>query len=257
MRRIIAATLGITLFALSAPAMSAVHFITFEGTIDVGFDEGNLFGFAGGSLAGQSYTQKFVYDSDKGSHYTTADYDFLQGGTMSSGISPITSASITINGFTQESGGADNGSLYFGIFGDGTTGISVLSQETRFTPTNDFAGTSLAGVRFAFSPPLSLTTDFANPIAGTPLSTLGNSFQIALNDHAGQSTHTFAYFNPTSVTIGSEQTSGGPGTVTGGVPEPASWAMMLAGFGLVGGMMRRRGHANGSLMRGAAASSYR
>lgn len=26
----------------------------------------------------------------------------------------------------------------------------------------------------------------------------------------------------------------------GGVPEPASWAMMLAGFGLVGGSMRRR-----------------
>ncbi len=28
---------------------------------------------------------------------------------------------------------------------------------------------------------------------------------------------------------------------TGGVPEPAAWAMMLAGFGLVGGAMRRRG----------------
>ncbi len=27
---------------------------------------------------------------------------------------------------------------------------------------------------------------------------------------------------------------------TGGVPEPQSWAMMLAGFGLVGGAMRRR-----------------
>ena len=26
----------------------------------------------------------------------------------------------------------------------------------------------------------------------------------------------------------------------GGVPEPAAWAMMLAGFGLVGAAMRRR-----------------
>jgi PEP-CTERM motif len=25
-----------------------------------------------------------------------------------------------------------------------------------------------------------------------------------------------------------------------GVPEPASWALMIAGFGLVGGAMRRR-----------------
>jgi hypothetical protein len=30
-----------------------------------------------------------------------------------------------------------------------------------------------------------------------------------------------------------------PGAI-GGVPEPASWAMMLGGFGLVGGTMRRR-----------------
>ena len=28
--------------------------------------------------------------------------------------------------------------------------------------------------------------------------------------------------------------------VMGGVPEPASWALMIAGFGLVGGAMRRR-----------------
>jgi PEP-CTERM motif len=30
------------------------------------------------------------------------------------------------------------------------------------------------------------------------------------------------------------------GTAVAGVPEPASWAMMIAGFGLVGGAMRRR-----------------
>ena len=27
----------------------------------------------------------------------------------------------------------------------------------------------------------------------------------------------------------------------GGVPEPATWAMMLAGFGLTGATLRRRG----------------
>ena len=33
---------------------------------------------------------------------------------------------------------------------------------------------------------------------------------------------------------------GSAGGFTGGVPEPASWAMMLGGFGLVGSAMRRR-----------------
>lgn len=32
----------------------------------------------------------------------------------------------------------------------------------------------------------------------------------------------------------------GPAVTSGAVPEPATWAMMIAGFGLVGGAMRRR-----------------
>lgn len=31
-----------------------------------------------------------------------------------------------------------------------------------------------------------------------------------------------------------------PSTPAAAVPEPASWAMMIAGFGLVGGALRRR-----------------
>ena len=30
------------------------------------------------------------------------------------------------------------------------------------------------------------------------------------------------------------------GGIPGGVPEPASWALMIGGFGLVGASMRRR-----------------
>jgi hypothetical protein len=33
----------------------------------------------------------------------------------------------------------------------------------------------------------------------------------------------------------------------GTVPEPASWAMLIAGFGLTGAMMRRRAQVQGSL----------
>jgi hypothetical protein len=44
-----------------------------------------------------------------------------------------------------------------------------------------------------------------------------------------------------------ERTYGRPELVTfsaGRVPEPASWAMLIAGFGLVGAAMRRRGEAS-------------
>lgn len=39
-----------------------------------------------------------------------------------------------------------------------------------------------------------------------------------------------------NITFGSDRPGGGGGVI----PEPATWAMMIAGFGLVGGAMRRR-----------------
>jgi hypothetical protein len=35
--------------------------------------------------------------------------------------------------------------------------------------------------------------------------------------------------------------------VTGGVPEPASWVMLIAGFGVIGGIKRRRGISGNSV----------
>ena len=63
--------------------------------------------------------------------------------------------------------------------------------------------------------------------------------------------HFFAYApgninDPTSAALynGGEQSSGrvtvSVAGATGAVPEPATWAMMLAGFGIIGGAMRRR-----------------
>jgi hypothetical protein len=43
------------------------------------------------------------------------------------------------------------------------------------------------------------------------------------------------------ITINTQDTDPGPGPEPGGeVPEPATWATMLAGFGLMGAMLRRR-----------------
>lgn len=50
-----------------------------------------------------------------------------------------------------------------------------------------------------------------------------------------QTGHSIYCASPTSARI-TEVINGG----TGGVPEPASWAMLIAGFGMVGAAMRRR-----------------
>ncbi|KAB7644440.1 PEPxxWA-CTERM sorting domain-containing protein [Polymorphobacter fuscus] len=74
----------------------------------------------------------------------------------------------------------------------------------------------------------------------------------AVLDTSGPSLLTFNWSGIDKVTFaiagGSSAGMGGSGnyfaldnlTVTSDVPEPASWAMMIAGFGLVGAVMRRR-----------------
>ncbi len=57
-----------------------------------------------------------------------------------------------------------------------------------------------------------------------------------------------AYFALEEDLSGSVGGTGGPvniggGTVTGAVPEPSLWVMMIGGFGMVGGFMRRRSKA--------------
>lgn len=51
--------------------------------------------------------------------------------------------------------------------------------------------------------------------------------------------------------------SDGPAGVPGAVPEPAIWGMMLLGFGLVGGVMRRRGKLPRSTHRRRRATASR
>ena len=58
-------------------------------------------------------------------------------------------------------------------------------------------------------------------------------------------------YQTTSINPGTLTVSGSP-TQTASVPEPASWAMMIAGFGAIGAAMRRR--QNGKAQASCAAA---
>ncbi len=53
------------------------------------------------------------------------------------------------------------------------------------------------------------------------------------------------YYLEVNVISANNEVAGG--TLTAAVPEPASWAMMLVGFGLLGGALRRRATKGGFL----------
>ncbi len=125
---------------------------------------------------------------------------------------------LTLTSFTPTSVGLDNAAYVDPLTGapiyhDADQGLGVvgyqggLFSDSFLSITFDSIGHTPGGQ------PLSVVADQYNA--------LNNGAPYAGYPTAGYWTATFAIPNP-------------------GVPEPASWAMMLGGFGLVGGAMRSR-----------------
>jgi PEP-CTERM motif len=130
-------------------------------------------------------------------------------------------------------------------------GTAVPYKATPFTVSASGSYTFLLTTVGTYDPFLLLYGTAFN--AATPLTNL-----LALNDdfssgNFNQSGFTFALLAGTSyfaIATGFDNTDfgdytlaiNGPGTVNvgGAVPEPTTWAMLLAGFGIVGGALRRR-----------------
>jgi hypothetical protein len=121
-------------------------------------------------------------------------------------------------------------------------GFQISDQHLNAFVPNESNPVAVSGIQFwesadkrsfEFSIANSL---FLNQIAGITydpgvvMPTLGSTIQLRLSQAYGYSVAGGASFG--SNRLGE--------VVLGGVPEPTSWAMMLGGFGLVGGAMRRR-----------------
>jgi hypothetical protein len=239
---------AITLAAFSsAPARATTYVVTYTGKVAISsLDTGGFFGDANASLAGLSFIAKFVADDATiGSRYASgSDFTTLFGGPglpdggppppilPGTSISPV-KATLTIKGITQRfgdinpfigvvqkrdnlSGGADSLSTQVHdrpVFGNGN---SRYLQIAIFSTTNNIFGTS------AFS-------EFVDRalIDGDQF----NSFFSLVNaDSNGFSSGSVSgTFSVSSVNFA---------TLSAAVPEPANWALMIAGFGLVGGALR-------------------
>jgi hypothetical protein len=114
-----------------------------------------------------------------------------------------------------------------------TTGFSFFYTSSTAAVVNVYDGLNATGNILAS---INLAAQFNQNCAGDPTGGFchwdpigvafnGTAFSIDFGGTANQT----GYDN---ITFGSKD--------PGGVPEPAAWAMMLAGFGLVGGAMRRR-----------------
>ena len=145
--------------------------------------------------------------------------------------------------FTLDPGGAGQavslGSAWVDA-GFGWDSDAQLDLTLNFTaPTNGTSGDTLALVQY-----LRVGGFFRNGVTGgsitwdSPAFAFGfdgYEFELDLQDVSGW---TLAASTPIGGVLKLLSAPGGDDDQSGGVPEPASWALMLAGFGAVGAAMR-------------------
>jgi len=155
-------------------------------------------------------------------------------------LSAPAQAAITVNAPTTVSYGTPTGDELDFTFGYEETGLS-----NPFTAVLDFTNT-LAGV-YAFT--LSTSSSAVNFTSALITGgTLGSPISLNLTSDVGPN----EYWSLSNLALDAgnyvltiQGTNTGAGSLAGNVafaavPEPATWALMILGFALVGGALRRR-----------------
>lgn len=215
--------------ALAGQASATVHNLTYKGTVTSALD--NTAEFGAGPLMGKAFTAHVIYDDAKAgaTHWSGEYYDYYMG---NGAANPVT-ATITLNGFTRTFGvtsGYDerlDRTLLTGCAFDCTDADFQQHAQDHYTQNGfetynyiNLGGMSSDG---AISGLAHTAPNFTNP--PVQLYAFVNIFQQDLG--------TLDLRHDASVNVKID-------SVSGGVPEPTAWALMLTGFGGMGALLRRR-----------------
>ena len=157
------------------------------------------------------------------------------------------SHNVVGSGENPQPGQGDN---YLAVGGDGTPGTFTVSFGGAAEQYFSFAFGSLDSYN-------SVTLNFAGGVASETFTGLGIIEGMAFNTTTGTAPTSYGEtgrvaFNAqgnqgiTSVTFGSSQAAFEIDDLAAAAPEPAAWALMILGFGLVGGALRLRRRESGA-----------
>jgi len=227
---IVRAFSGAAMIALAAGAAHAQNLIT-----NGGFETGDFTGWSTNVQSGSS-----------GNLYVHANDGTSVPSSLPTAVNPIGgnffavtdqsgpgSYSLT-QAFTLSSSGTVN--ISFDLFANNYAGNTYANgRDFTVSPNeNEVVDILKAGADAFTNDPNDIVAVLFGP--GTAASSWG-TVNASLNLAAGNYVFRFAETdNQSNFTAGLDNVS----VIGGAVPEPASWAMMLGGFGLVGGAMRRR-----------------
>lgn len=201
----------------ASPAAASVITVTYTGSFLYGTDRTGVFGAAGTDLTNDTFTAIYRFDTDEGHLTSSPTGGALAGGSYWGYATPLVEAMLTVNGVSIAFGG----SYYGHVMASNPGGVAFLetgageikSGHTSFLTftTTDFSGTL----------PIDVTTSFDWAFGGT-----GSLQYITSQGDVGA----FGQLNASSLSL----------SVTSGVPEGSTWAMMILGFCGLGLMAYRR-----------------
>jgi PEP-CTERM motif len=168
---------------------------------------------------------------------------FNVAGANASTVTPIT-VTFSLDGLLDTSqnfyaAGIVSNYLYFGnalayanfyqYHSDNNYGGGWASHNWTFDPVNPSSRATFTGVYNLVG---------SAPSVGLTATLYTSAFSGAVTDYMNTSRVRFNL--PSNVSFSSQSGSFLTGLSAGGVPEPATWAMMILGFGVIGGAMRTR-----------------
>ena len=252
-KTILRSTLAALALGMAGSASAAQYLFSFGGTVDFStVTGGTLFGATGFGLNNARFSATITYDDTTPGLF----YSYVGSTTQTSAVgfdaSNPTTGTFSINGISYNVPPIGNGTGQgsYSLFNNAPTlgdqiGIGSSSVVTNGTIATDYFSRSVSFSGFLIDrSSLSLTNSInladlsGFNYTGTGANFHTGNFRVAESSfHNSQLTqHTVADGSYQIDRFSVERLVGSPNAV----PEPASWAMMIAGFGLVGGATRRK-----------------
>ncbi len=225
-RRSLAVAAAAAALACASQSSAAVLVVQQSGLL-TGVDPKNYLGLGFGDFVDVPYSVNFVFDLD---HAHIEDQVAFGGlvvtnvamGGYNNGGPTLATIDIQIGTYTYTMVADAQAEALQGTRGD--------VQQSFF---DSKGATLVVGASKDFAP---LPTDVTAPPAGNICETRSCTISFSLDGLFGGGSNKVSSY---TVTYDAEGTYTPPG-VPGAVPEPASWALMIAGFGLAGASLRRR-----------------